>query len=94
MVLWGMQNSSKGKYEWKFWFKSKGVMSKCFLIQMDLPTQGMEQCVELQEISYNTATFSLSQQNSLKVHGFKRWGFVTTPINDNINPDLCHLTNV
>lgn len=60
-------------------------------------TQDMAKCVELQEKSFKMATFSLCQQekceqtDQLGVAWVVRWRFVTTPINDNIHPDLCHL---
>lgn len=54
----------------------------------------MVKCVEVQEISFKTATFSLHQQEGCEQ--FEQFvvvgrGFVTTPINDKIHPDLCHL---
>ena len=56
----------------------------------------MAKCVELQEISFKTKINSLQQQEqcnqcvswTVLVLGLE---FVTTLINDNINPDLFHL---
>lgn len=62
-------------------------MAKCSLCPM-------ARCIELQEISFETAKKRKSANKMCEQFGgriVERWGFVTTLTNHNIHLDLCHL---